>query len=80
MYRNKERMWIVVHFDRQNDVQSNQAVLHTQEELMNFINTALSIYKNSKTVMIPKESDHINLKMFPVVTSDTCDFYVQWFD
>ena len=73
-------MWIVVHFDRQNDVQSNQAVLHTQEDLMNFINISLSTYKNAKTVMIPKESDHINRKMFPVVTSDKCDLYVQWFD
>jgi hypothetical protein len=73
-------MWIVVHFDRQNDAQSNHAVLFTQEELLNFINSALSTYKNSKTVMIPKECDHINKKMVPIVTSDSCDFYVQWFD
>lgn len=73
-------MWIVVRFDRLNDAQSNVAVLHTQLELMNFINTELTTYTNAKTVMIPKDSDQINKKMYPIVTSGKCDFYVQWFD
>jgi aminopeptidase C len=73
-------MWIAIQFDRFNQVQSNQAVLHTQVDLVNYINATLSTYKNAKTVMIPKDSGHINRKMFPVVTSDKYDFYVQWFD
>ena len=73
-------MWIVIRFDRLNDIQANEAVLHTQEEVMNFINTALRNYKNAKLVMVPTASHQVQRKLVPLVTSDKCDFYAQWFD
>ena len=73
-------MWIIIRFDRVNDVQSNQAVVSNEEDLMNFVNTTLSAYKGAKIVMVPNASHRINKKMFPIVTSEKCDFYVQWFN
>ena len=73
-------MWIIIRFDRLNDVQSNQAVFSNEVELTNFINTALETYMSAKMVMVPAVENRINKKMYPIVTSDKCDFYAQWFD
>ncbi len=73
-------MWIIICFDRLNDVQSNHAVASNEEYLMNFINTALVTYAGAKIVMVPKASDHVNKKMCPIVTSEKFDFYAQWFN
>ena len=73
-------MWILIRFDRVNDVQSNQAVVLTESDLMNFINATLDSYNGSKIVMVPKEGDRVNRKMYPIITSEKCDFYAQWFD
>jgi hypothetical protein len=73
-------MWIIIRFDRLNDVQSNQAVFSNEVELTNFINTALETYMSAKMVMVPALENRINKKMYPIVTSDKCDFYAQWFD
>ena len=73
-------MWIVICFDRSRDTQTNEAVVQTEEALMNYINTTLTIHKDASVVMIPKASHRINRKMLPLVTSKQYDFYVQWFD
>ena len=73
-------MWIIIRFDRLNDIQSNESVISTEVGLLNFINSALDDYKGAKVVMVPKHTDKINKKMFPIVTSEKCDFYAQWFD
>ena len=73
-------MWIIIRFDRLNDVQSNQAVFSNEVELTNFINTALETYMSAKMVMVQAVENRINKKMYPIVTSDKCDFYAQWFD
>jgi hypothetical protein len=73
-------MWIIIRFELVNDAQSNQAVVSTDADLMYYINATIDIIKDGKIVMVPKESDHVNRKMFPIVTSDKCDFYAQWFE
>ena len=73
-------MWILLCFDRVNDVQSNHAVVSTEEDMMNFMNTVIGEYKGAKIVMVPKATDRIHRKMFPIITSEKCDFYAQWFN
>lgn len=73
-------MWIIIRFDRAHDSQSNESVISTDVELLNFINSTLDTNKKARMVMIPKSSDKINKKMFPILTSEKFDFYAQWFD
>jgi hypothetical protein len=75
-----DTMWVIIRFEHIIDIQSNQAVVLSEENLMNFMNATLDACTNAKIVMIPKASDRINRKMFPIVTSEKCDFYAQWFD
>ena len=77
---NTNTMWVIIRFDRVNDIQSNQSIVATEEGLMNFINESIDAYKGAKIVMIPKASNRVHRKMFPIVTSEKCDFYAQWFD
>lgn len=71
-------MWIIICFDRINNIESNHSIVGSEQDLIHFINYALKTYTNAKTVMIPKSSDRIHRKMFPLVTSEKCDFYAQW--
>ena len=75
-------MWVIIEFNRLNDQQNNHTLIRTQEGLMNFVNTILSSssYTHAKLVMIPPSDTFPQKKMYPLITSDTCDFYAQWFN
>lgn len=75
-------MWVIIEFNRAKEQQNNHALIRTHEGLMNFVNTILSSskYPRAKLVMVPPGVAHPEKKMFPLVTSETCDFYVQWFN
>jgi hypothetical protein len=75
-------MWVIIEFNRANELQSNHALIQTHIGLINFVNSILvsTKYSNAKLVMIPLDNKHPHKKMYPLVTSDTCDFYAQWMD
>jgi hypothetical protein len=73
-------MWILIRYDHVRDFQSNTAIIYTQDGLVNYVNTLVKNIKDSRIVMIPKNTDCIHKKIYPIITSKACDFYVQWFD
>jgi hypothetical protein len=75
-------MWILIEYNRQSDSQSNHAILHTHADLVQSVDNLLSCHAvaHAKLVMLPNEGMHPHKKIYPLVTSDTHDFYAQWMD